>query len=139
MLAHIRAIDKKAGGLQVLLALSVSPELQLSELYRQIRLDRATVRRAVETLASAGLVERFEVGRFPFVKRVHLTTFGARVTSAPLNNWPALFFENQTTLKLDVSGTAKTLRTAAVKNELVGRPVMVPSMSTTHKRQGRTR
>lgn len=93
MITQVRVIDNRAGGLQVLLALYVSGELRFSELYRQIRLDRGTVRRAVETLVSAGIVERSQAPRFPFEKRVFLTSFGRRIAAAPLINWPALFFE----------------------------------------------
>lgn len=94
MLAYIRVIDGRTGGLQVLLALYVSAStLKFSELCRQVRLDRGTVRRAVEALASAGIVERFEDRKFPFSKSIRLTSFGNRVATEPLINWPSLFLE----------------------------------------------
>jgi DNA-binding MarR family transcriptional regulator len=91
MIGQIRAIDSKAGALQVLLALFVSGELGFSELCRQIRLDRGTVRRAVERLATVEMVERSELGTFPFEKRVRLTAFGRAIANAPLIDWPNLF------------------------------------------------
>lgn len=52
------------------------------------------MRRAIETLLSADLVERSEAVRFPFEESIRLTRFGKLVTSAPLINWPSLFFEH---------------------------------------------
>jgi DNA-binding HxlR family transcriptional regulator len=98
MLDQLRSIDTRSGTLIVLLTVNAAGELRFSELYRKVRLDRGSVRRAVEVLEADGLIARTAHVRFPFEKRVRLTRFGSRVLQVPLTHWPSLFFERPTIL-----------------------------------------
>lgn len=98
MIDEIRAIDTRSGTLIVLLTLNAAGELRFSELCRQVRLDRGSVRRAIDVLETSGLVARQEDSRFPFGRRLRITPFGCRVMRAPVAHWPSLFFERATDL-----------------------------------------
>ncbi len=131
MIGLIKPVDSKAGALQVLLALIVSGELGFSQLCRQIRLDRGTVRRAVERLVTIGIVERSGRATFPFEKRVRLTPFGRRVASAPLIDWPALFFEQcllpTAGLRTESEGAPSKSAHGRIRVNLLGIPAEIQS------------
>jgi DNA-binding HxlR family transcriptional regulator len=140
MIGQIRAVDNKAGALQVLLVLFVSGEIGFSELCRQIRLDRGTVRRAIDRLVTIGAIERSPLGTFPFEKRVRLTAFGRRIANAPLIDWPALFFEHGLTVpavpKAESDGAPSRTRLRKIEVEILGIPSGALSRSMRGSAQG---
>lgn len=90
---HLVELDKKAGTLEVLLALYTGGELRMTELCRSIRLERGTVCRAVLVLRRLEFVTLQDSGRFPFSRTVMLTALGRKLVAAPLAIWPSIFFE----------------------------------------------
>ena len=93
MVNELTRIDKKAGTLEVLLSLSSSGELKVSDLCRTVRLERGTVARAVSLLQEMNLVSLSESPVFPFTRLAALTPLGSRLARAPLVEWPSIFFE----------------------------------------------
>jgi DNA-binding MarR family transcriptional regulator len=99
---ELASIDKKAGTLQVLVALDSGGETRMTDLCRSIRLERGTVARAVAVLERLGLVIRTHEREFPFVRPVFLSPLGRRVIQAPITEWSSILFEAQVTGALSV-------------------------------------
>jgi DNA-binding MarR family transcriptional regulator len=90
---ELTRIDKKAGTLEVLVALYAAGELKMTELCRTIHLDRGTVAGAVAILEELRLLTLRSTGQFPFARQVVLSPLGGRLVRSPLVEWPSILFE----------------------------------------------